>query len=89
VWDKRDNIRCSGTRHPPGRDPEPCPFTYIARDSREQTMIAARAHGWHLFEGVDQAGRALVSHLCPRCLKVPKAELPPAPPRLAEDQPLW
>jgi len=55
----------------------------LTRDQGEwrKTEARARAAGWHIFHGFDQAGRALDVVLCRRCMRLNR-ELPPAPPTL-------
>lgn len=57
---------------------------------RVLVMARARETGWHCFEGLNVAGDKIISsHICPECMGTARSKLPPAPPRLAEDVPLF
>ena len=50
----------------------------------------ARDMGWHVYEGPSIDGtKTLMSHICPLCMGTARSKLPPAPPPLVEDQPLF
>lgn len=61
-----------------------CPTSYPSRGARGSTLMAARAKGWHIYEGPSETGEELVVHLCPPCVGTPRSMLPKVQ-RLAGD----
>lgn len=50
---------------------------------------AARAHGWHVFEGPSLTGKSISSFLCEDCVGTARSKLPKAPPKLEDDVALF
>jgi hypothetical protein len=81
VWTPAGDLSCS-TRS--------CTSLLLAHGLDKGKLAAkASAKGWHLFEGMTFGGNPLESHLCPACIGTNRSKLPPAPPRLEEDQTLF
>lgn len=53
-----DDIMCDG--------PE-CESVYVERGTRQATVLASRARGWHSYDGSSMTGAWMTVHLCPRC----------------------
>lgn len=73
MWTIRGNLVCDTSTH-----------EYPEQGTRERTINAARARGWHCHKEGDHE-----THLCPACIGTSRSKLPPAPPALAEDVPLF
>jgi hypothetical protein len=55
-----------------------CLNQVMGRDTVKETLAVARAHGWHIFDGLTSGGDAFFSVLCPTCVGK-RARLDPAP----------
>lgn len=63
-----------------------CPEVYPGRGARGSTAMAARAKGWHIYEGAAADGETeLIKHLCPPCVGTPRSPLRKPPPALPGD----
>lgn len=77
MWLKNGNLACNT-----------CDLRFLCEGPRVVVLNAARAKGWHLFEGESLTGKDLESHLCPTCVgtsRTPKAK----PETFEEEVPLF
>ena len=65
-----------------------CLVVFASIGPRETVSNAARARGWHLYEGPSLTSMEIVSHLCPACVQTPRSKLPPVT-RLDGDEALF
>lgn len=68
-------------------DMESCAALQFDLGSKHKTLNAARARGWHLFDGVTMGGKDLVQHLCEDCVGT-SARLPKIK-HFDDEQTLW
>lgn len=78
TWLKNGAIKCNT-----------CAEKYDFDGPRVLARTAARAKGWHIYEGATIGGVQQVTHLCPACVGTNRSKLPAAPVRLDADVPLW
>jgi hypothetical protein len=78
VWKTDGSLKC-----------DTCPATYDVGGPRVEVLYHARAHGWHLFQGMNYTGdRPMDSHLCEDCVGKATTRLP-APKQLDGEQTLF
>lgn len=64
TWEKDGNLKCTG-----------CKLVFEFPGPRVEVMNAARAHGWHCYEGSSFTGNPLVVHLCETCIGTNRTKL--------------
>lgn len=57
-----------------------CGATFRWAAPRVLVLDAARAHGWHTYEGPSLSGKPLESHLCKDCVDAVRKQLQPVAP---------
>jgi hypothetical protein len=65
TWEKDGNLKCGG-----------CRLIFDFPGPRVEVLRAARAHGWHCYEGPSLTGLDLASHLCETCIGSARTRLP-------------
>lgn len=67
-----------------------CGGLYLGRGNLDKTKQAARARGWHFFEGKNMLGsKTLDVSLCPACTQSERRALPKAGAPLEGQEELW
>jgi len=79
-WDKGSVLSC---------DTPGCKGRLDIAVNRVSVIAFARAKGWRIFDGRSQTGKEINSHICPECGGTARSKLPPPPPKLQEDEPLF
>jgi hypothetical protein len=65
-----------------------CQMTVRRLDTDQATDNAARAKGWHIWEGQTMGGHQQRKVICPKCMGSNRSRLPIPPPRLPGDREL-
>lgn len=68
-------------------DVESCSSELVVTGNLNEILNAARAGGWHLFDGTTIGGKDLIAHICPGCMGVNVQ--PSTIRRLEGEQLLW
>jgi hypothetical protein len=78
MWLKTGDLAC-----------DTCDQTYSYPGPRVVVLNAARAKGWHLFQGESLTGKAIDTHVCPICIGTSRSVVKSKGRPLDEDFPLF
>ncbi len=66
-----------------------CNSWQLDQGDQHATEERARAKGWHLYKGTDQAGRPHEAILCAACVDSKRRKLDPPPQLLTGQREIW
>lgn len=80
MWLKTGDLAC---------DTDTCDQRFLYSGPRVVVLNAARAKGWHLFQGESLTGKPIDTHVCPSCIGTSRSAVKSKGQSLDEDVPLF